>query len=70
MICSVRFRPWAGWVATEINNVEGCPPPEVDDDEDEEATTEAVEEEGIDEGPPDDEPGCKSPAIIPPKFIK
>lgn len=39
------------------------------DDEDEEATTEAVEEEGIDEGP-DDEPGCKSADISPPKFIK
>lgn len=68
MICSDKFRPpCAGWVATEINNVEGWPP-EVDD-EDEEATTEAVEEEGIDEGP-DDEPGCKSADISPPKFIK
>lgn len=68
MICSDKFSPpCAGWVATEINNVEGCPP-EVDD-EDEDATTEAVEEEGMDEGP-GDELGCKSADIRPPKFIK
>lgn len=46
-------------MATEINNVEAWPP-DVEDEADEDATTEEVEDEGIEEPPDDEEPGCKS----------